>query len=91
VEVPTSGGGNSVTMRLIDMIDRSDEIILSSSTSQVFTGKLFIAGTIKGESNSGIQIAVIGPDNSIIFGPKYVNTNYMGDFSSEVPMATMSP
>jgi hypothetical protein len=47
---------------------------------------LFVIGTIKGGENSGIQIEVVDPDNEVIFGPRYVNTNYAGDFSVEVPV-----
>jgi hypothetical protein len=88
VEVPVNGMGDSVTMRLVQIVDRADEIQLDSSTTQVFTGKLTVAGTIKGDENSGVQVEVIGPDNSQVFGPQYVNTNYLGAFSTEVPITT---
>jgi hypothetical protein len=87
VEVPTSGmGGDSVTMRVIQLVDRSDAIHVSSSLTQPFSGKLYVAGTITGSENSGIQVEVVSPDNQVIFGPRYVNTNYVGDFSVEVPV-----
>lgn len=87
VEVPTSGmGGDSVTMRVIQLVDRSDAIHLSSSATQPFTRTLYIAGTITGGENSGIQVEVVGPDNAVIFGPRFVNTNYAGDFSVDVPV-----
>ena len=86
VEVPTNGMGDSVTMRLVYLIDRSDDLQLSSSLSQNFNGKISIAGTIKGDENSGVQIEVIGPDNSVVFGPRYVNTNYQGSFAADVPI-----
>lgn len=87
VEVPTSGmGGDSVTMRVIQLIDRSDSIHLTSSLTQPFSGKMYVAGTITGSENSGIQVEVVGPGNEVIFGPRYVNTNYAGDFSVDVPV-----
>jgi hypothetical protein len=86
VEVPVNGMGDSVTMRLVQIIDRSDEIQLDSPESQNFTGKLIVAGTIKGDENSGVQVEVIGPDTSPVFGPQFVNTNYQGAFSTEVPI-----
>ena len=87
VEVPTSGmGGDSVTMRVIQIVDRSDAIRVSSSLSQPFTGKMNVAGTITGGENSGIQIEVVGPENDVIFGPRFVNTNYQGEFAIEVPV-----
>ena len=45
-----------------------------------------VIGNIKGGENSGIQVEVVGPDNEVVFGPRYVNTNYAGDFSVEVPV-----
>ena len=86
VEVPTNGMGDSITMRVIQIIDRSDAILLTSSLIQPFNKKMSVIGTIKGGENSGIQIEVVGPDNEVIFGPRYVNTNNAGDFSVEVPV-----
>ena len=45
-----------------------------------------VAGTIRGDENSGVQIEVIGPDNLVVFGPFYINTNYQGSFSTDVPI-----
>jgi len=84
VEVPANGLGDSVTMRLVQLIDRSDEITMSSLSRQVFNGKLYVAGTIKGGENSGIQIEIFGPANALVFGPSYVNTNNAGAFAADV-------
>jgi len=86
VEVPTSGMGDSITMRVVNLVDRSDDIQLSSPTYLPFSGKIPLAGTIKGDENSGVQIEVIGPDNTVVFGPRFVNTNYQGSFATEVPI-----
>jgi hypothetical protein len=86
VEVPVNGMGNSVTMRLVQIVDRSTEIQMDSPFYQQFSGTLVVAGTIKGDENSGVQVEVIGPDNSVVFGPQFVNTNYEGAFSTEVPI-----
>jgi hypothetical protein len=86
VEVPTNGQGDSISMRVVNLIDRSDDIQLSSATIQNFNGKIAIAGAIKGDENSGVQIEVIGPDNLVVFGPRFVNTNYLGNFVTEVPI-----
>lgn len=87
VEVPTSGmGGDSVTTRVIQLVDRSDAIQISSSLTQPFSGRMVVAGTISGGETSGIQIEVLGPDGGVIAGPRYVNTNYLGDFSVEIPI-----
>jgi hypothetical protein len=71
---------------IVNLIDRSDDIQLSSATIQNFNGKIAIAGAIKGDENSGVQIEVIGPDNLVVFGPRFVNTNYLGNFVTEVPI-----
>jgi len=86
VEVPASGIGNSITMRLVHLVDRADEIFLSSQATQYYNGKIYIAGTIKNDANSGIQIEVVGSDNAAVFGPAYVNTNYAGNFAVDVPI-----
>jgi len=87
VEVPVNGMGDSVTMRLVRIVDRSTEIQLDSPVSQQFTGKLVIAGIIAGDENSGVQLEVFGPDNTAVFGPQFVNTNYVGAFSTDVPIS----
>jgi hypothetical protein len=86
VEVPVDGQGNSVTMRLVNLVDRSDEISLTSPVLQPYTGKLYIAGTVSTDINSGVQIAVFDSDNIPVFGPQYVNTNSNGIFSADVPI-----
>ncbi len=85
VEVPANGlGSSSITVRLVQLIDRSDEIEMSSLSRQAFNGKIYIAGTIKGGENSGVQIEIIGPDNTAVFGPSYINTNNAGGFSADI-------
>src|SRR5271169_1992573 len=86
VEVPVNGGGDSTTMRVVQLIDRSDEIQMGSATTQNMNGKLYIAGSSSTDTNSGIQIEVFDPEGAIIFGPKYINTNIRGDFTAEVPI-----
>lgn len=86
VEVPTNSMGSSVNMRVVYLIDRSEEIYLTSPSTQNFKGMLSIAGSIKGDENSGVQIEVIGPDNQVIFGPSFENTDYLGNFAAEIPI-----
>lgn len=85
VEVPASGLGDSVNTRLVELIDRSDEISLSPGVNpQEFTGTLVISGTLENNENSGVQIEVSGPGGDRIFGPKYVPTDPRGTFSISV-------
>jgi len=87
VEVPVIGQGDSVSMRLVNLVDRSDEISLSSPTQQRFNGKLYVAGSVSTDKNSGVQIAVFDSDNIPVFGPQFVNTNYLGMFSADIPIS----
>ncbi len=86
VEVPVNGGGDSVTMRVVHLVDRTDEIFLTSPTTQNLKATMYVAGTIKGDENSGVQIEVIGSDGTPVFGPRYINTNFEGDFSADIPI-----
>lgn len=87
VEVAASGTGDSINMRQVRLVDRSDEIILTSLTTQAFSGKMDIDGKIDGDTNAGVQIAVIGPDNGVIYGPMYVGTDSLGGFNMVVPIS----
>jgi hypothetical protein len=73
-------------MRLVELVDRTDEIQLSSRLQQQFDQKLSIAGTMEGSQNSGVQIEVAAPDGSRVFGPQYISTNFQGHFSVDVPI-----
>ena len=86
IEVPSNGKGDSVTMRLVELVDRTDEIQLSSRLEQQFNQKLSIAGIMAGSQNSGVQIEVAAPDGSRVFGPHYISTNFQGRFSVDVPI-----
>ncbi|MFA6332615.1 MAG: hypothetical protein WCX22_06670 [Methanoregula sp.] len=84
VEVPLPSNGESVTMQLITLYDRTEEIELSSPVNQSYTGKIYVAGKINGAENSGVQIEVIDPTGLIIFGPQYINTDNSAHFSADV-------
>lgn len=88
VEVPEIGSysylGGSTTLRVVELIDRTDEIIITSDLTQVFDGSLEVQGSIKDLVNSGVQIEVVSLDNKVIFGPEYVTTSMEGKFSQKV-------
>jgi 5-hydroxyisourate hydrolase-like protein (transthyretin family) len=92
VEVPVAAGtgisylGNSVTMRVVQITDRTSEIQIKSPMDQENTGTLSVRGVITGLGNSGVQISVIGPDDQTVFGPQYIKTNDDGSFSQNVPI-----
>ncbi|MFA6225401.1 MAG: hypothetical protein WC620_04255 [Methanoregula sp.] len=87
VEVPAPQlGSSSESMHIIQLVDRSDEIYMSSLFRQAFNGNIYIAGTMTGGENSGVQIEIIGPADTVVFGPSYVNTNNAGAFATDVPI-----
>ena len=86
VEVPADGRGGSVTMRLLTLYDRNEDIYLSSPHNQSFTGRISVSGQIKGDENSGVQLEVIDPDGRVVFGPQYVNTDNAAHFAVQIPI-----
>jgi len=84
VEVPTPSHGDSVSMRLVTLFDRTEDIDLTSPVSQSFSGKIYVAGSIEGNENSGVQIEVIDPSGYVVFGPQYVNTDNAAHFTAEI-------
>jgi len=86
VEVPVNGQGDSVTMRLVNLVDRSDEIHISSPAQQYYNGKLYVAGTLSSDVSSGFQIEVSDSNYAKVFGPTYMNTNHLGAFSADIPI-----
>jgi len=86
VEAPPTANGDSVTMRLVTLYDRSEEISLSSPLTQAYTGNLYLNGEIKGKENSGVQVEVIDPTGLVIFGPRYINTDNAAHFAADIPL-----
>lgn len=91
VEVPAIAKyeflGDSVTLREVDIIDRSGQIELSSPLTQYLDSPrgnlLSISGkdaTLKG---NGVRIEVTGP-NGTVFGPAYIAIDANGIFSKDV-------
>ncbi|MDD1683020.1 MAG: hypothetical protein LUO98_04195 [Methanoregula sp.] len=64
---------DSVTFRLINILDRSGEITITSPETQTLEEALRIEGTIDKLGNDGVQIEVRGPEGRI-FGPQYIGT-----------------
>jgi len=83
VEVPATGLGDSVNTRIVNLIDRTDEITLTRIL-QEYTGRLAITGTLENNKNDGVQIEVTGPDGERVFGPQYIATNMQGSFATDI-------
>lgn len=83
---------DSVTIKVVDIIDRSREITITSPVTQSFEEALRIEGALDKKSNEGVQIEVSGPEGRI-FGPQYIGTktdvkNDAGIFTYRVPVTS---
>ncbi len=79
--------GDSVTLRIVEIEDRSDEIRLRPYLmTQEMSGKLTIAGSLYNAKNSGVQIGVIGPDGRVVRSAEYAKTDVDGNFELYVPI-----
>ena len=86
VEIKSSRelSSDSRTIKVVQLIDRSDEIQLTSSQKQDFTGSLNIAGSAPRNGAAGIQIQVSDENGDTVFGPEYVTTTKEGAFSKKI-------
>jgi len=83
---------DSVTLKLITLIDRSNEITITSPLSQDVSEALRIEGSITKLGNAGIEIEVRGPLGPL-FGPHWIETikdmkSGDGTFTRVVPVGT---
>jgi hypothetical protein len=65
---------DSVTNKLITLIDRSNLITITSPLTQTTDDALHIDGSIAKEGANGVQIEVRGQSIGTIFGPQYIRT-----------------
>ncbi|MDD1718681.1 MAG: hypothetical protein LUQ25_01350 [Methanoregulaceae archaeon] len=77
--------GGSVTQRVIQIIDRSNELEITSELTQYSDSTLTIAGRVNGAGNRGVEIGVTGPSGNV-FGPAFISTTGTGTFSKQVPV-----
>ncbi|MGD0534010.1 hypothetical protein [Methanoregula sp.] len=72
--VEPSMRSDSVSSLLITLTDRSNELTITSPTTQNLAGALLIAGSLKKGGNAGIQIQVDGESAGRVYGPRYIGT-----------------
>ncbi|MDD1653613.1 MAG: hypothetical protein LUQ64_03620 [Methanomicrobiales archaeon] len=78
-------GGSSKKIIYVTLVDRSDEIKITSSRVQPYNGYLYLKGTLSMTGNNGTEIRVLkGAD--AIFGPEYIATKD-GEFMETVPIS----
>ncbi|MDD1686087.1 hypothetical protein [Methanoregula sp.] len=83
---------DSITLQLITIIDRSDEIEITSPVTQNIDGALRIEGEIKDLGDGGVELEVNGPDGRI-YGPQWIGTkasikNNAGIFTQKVDVTS---
>lgn len=78
--------GNSITLRVIELKDRSDEVTFTSPFVQYQDKDLMVTGTDKNVGNKGIDLKITAPDGTVIFGPVYITTTGSGAFSKATPI-----
>ncbi len=82
---------DSITIRVVELIDRSDMLHITSPVNQVVPNALLIEGYISKAGNSGVKLDVIGPLGKA-FGPAYIGTaarsgSEDGYFSQNIPVS----
>jgi hypothetical protein len=83
---------DSVTYKLVQILDRSGEITITSPVTQTLEEALRIEGSIDKLGNEGVKIEVRGPEGRI-FGPDFIGTkadikNDAGIFTYRVPVTS---
>jgi len=81
VEIQFPDGGylgdlrsDSMTSRLVKIIDRSDEITITAPTTQMLADALQIDGSIAKKGSDGVQLEVKGQNTGKVFGSQYIPT-----------------
>lgn len=82
---------DSTTIKVVELVDRSDMLHITSPVNQVIPDALLIEGYISEAGNSGVKMDVIGPLGKV-FGPSYIATavrsgNKDGYFSQNIPVS----
>jgi len=89
--VESSLGSSSVTRRVIQLVDRSDELVIESPGSQNLSTALVVTGRVKGLPSGVVTLRVFGPSD-YTFGPQQLITNpgfadTDGHFSTRIPVS----
>jgi hypothetical protein len=91
VDPYTSGnevfGGEAQKFHYVTLVDRSDEITISSPRVQPFNGVLYLKGTLSMTGNNGTEIQV-AKGSQVVFGPEYIATKD-GEFMDTVPIESV--
>ncbi len=78
-------GSSSITWLSVEIIDRRNEISVTSPRTQTFTGILEVTGSISTVEDAGLKV-VVRNDTARVFGPEYISTTEDGAFDISVPI-----
>jgi hypothetical protein len=97
MQLKTTGGEeslrwDSVTYKIVQFLDRSGEITITSPVTQTLEEALRIEGSVDKLSNEGVQIELRGPEGRI-FGPEWIGTKTnvqygSGVFTKRIPVTS---
>jgi hypothetical protein len=77
-------GGAAKKFHYVTLVDRSDEITITSPRIQEFNGWLYLKGSLSMTGNNGTEIRVV-KGSQVVFGPEYIATKD-GEFTDTVPI-----
>jgi hypothetical protein len=89
----TDPRSNSTLGLIVQLIDRSGDITITSPVNQTLDNALLISGSIANEGNSGVQLKVTGENTGqVVFSQQYIRTsNTLGSgagvFSQQVTVS----
>lgn len=88
--VENSLGSSSVTRRVVQLVDRSDELIMESPSSQNLSDALVVSGRVRKLGDGVVTLRAFGPDTftfgplQLITTPGYADSD--GHFSTRIPV-----
>jgi hypothetical protein len=89
LEIPKNNeysyGSSSTLWMFFEVVDRRNELVVTSSLTQTFDGTLDITGSISTVEDAGLKIQV-RQGMTTVFGPEYVLTTGNGAFDISVPI-----
>lgn len=77
--------GSARNWFMVNLIDRSDTLRITSPIRQELTGWLSIDGEVADHGAAGVELTVYDQGDRIIFGPEWISTSQRGWFSTMVP------
>lgn len=91
VEVQSRGedifGGSSKKIKIFKIVNRNDELSITSPKTQEYDGTLQVAGTLAKYGDDGVKVTVTDAYKATIYGPTWVRTD-AGAFSASVPITS---